>query len=275
VGTPIANRGQAQLEPLIGFFVNTLVMNTDLSGQPSFEAALQRVQETCLDAYSHQDIPFERLVEVINPIRDPSRTPLFQTLFSYQDMSAVSPEMDGVWLEPFELPVTVSRTDTTLWLTRGLQSGLHGLLEYSTDLFDAQTIEGFIERFQVLLEGIVAAPKTAIGELPLLLLDERERLVHEWNVTESDYPRDVCVHELFEVQANQSPEATAIIHDGEAFSYQNLDQRSSQLAQHLISIGVEPGQLVGILLDRSDRTVVALLAVLKAGCAYLPLDPAY
>ncbi|MCP4212592.1 MAG: AMP-binding protein, partial [Halieaceae bacterium] len=253
--------------------VNTLVMNTDLSGQPSFEAALQRVQETCLDAYSHQDIPFERLVEAINPTRDPSRTPLFQTLFSYQDMSALSLTMDEVELEHFELPVTVSRTDTTLWLTRGLQSGLHGLLEYSTDLFDAQTIEGFIERFQVLLEGIVAAPKTPIGKLPLLLANERERLVQEWNDTAADYPRELCIHELISAQVKRIPDRIALEFEDEHLSYAELDERANEVAYRLRGLGIEPAALVAVCLERSADMVVALLGVLKAGCAYLPLDP--
>ena len=275
VGTPIANRPQSQLEPLIGFFVNTLVMNTDLSGQPSFEEALQRVQETCLDAYSHQDIPFERLVEAVNPARDLSRTPLFQTLFSYQDMSAVTLEMDELALEPFELPGTVARTDMTLWLTRGLQGGLHGLLEYSTELFDQETIAGFIERFQVLLEGIVAEPETAIGQLPLLLPDERERLVQEWNATAADYPRESRLHDLIAAQVARTPDAIALEFEDERLSYAELDERANAVAWRLRGLGIEPGALVAVCLERSADLVVALLGVLKAGCAYLPLDPGF
>lgn len=279
VGVPVANRPKPQLEPMIGMFVNTLVMNTDLAADSSFRETLKRVQSTCMDAYGHQDIPFERLVEAVNPTRDLSRTPLFQTLFSYQDMTAVSLEMGSVKVEQFDLPVKVSRTDLTLWLTRGPEDGqpdgIQAVLEYSTDLFDRQSMEDFIQHFLILLDGIATAPDTRIGELPLLSEDERERLVHGWNMTSADYQKEARLQDLIAGQVECTPDAIALEFEDERLSYRELDDRANEVANRLRALGIEPRSLIAVYLNRSADLVVALLGVFKLGCAYLPLDPEF
>jgi amino acid adenylation domain len=273
VGSPIANRNRAEVEGLIGFFVNSLVLRTSLAGNPSFRVLLGRVREVCLGAYAHQDLPFEKLVAELQPERDLSRNPLFQVTFQLFNVpGAGRPD------EPSALPLEVKGAtaifDLRVDMREGAEGALLGRIEYSTDLFGAGTIERLAGHYRRLLEAVADDPDRRLGELPLLTEDER-RLFGEWNQTARFYPRDTTIHTLFEARAGASPEALALIGGQERLSYGELNRRANRLAHHLRARGVGPETLVGVCLERSPGLVVVLLAVLKAGGAYLPLDPAY
>ncbi|MEP7339281.1 MAG: amino acid adenylation domain-containing protein [Acidobacteriota bacterium] len=274
VGTDVANRNRAEIEGLIGFFVNQLVMRADLSGDPSFRELLTRVREMALGAYAHQDLPFDKLVEAINPERDLSRTPLFQVKMLLQNTPAESLELPELTLRRIEFESGVSRFDMVLSLTES-PVGLLALMGYNTDLFDHETINRMLGHLRTVLEQVVATPELRLSQLSLLTPGERAQALVEWNRTEKPYPDDVCLHRLFEAQAARSPEAVAVIFEDRQISYGQLDSRANQLARHLRSLGVGPGALVGVCLERSIEMVVGLLGVLKAGGAYLPMDPAY
>ena len=274
VGTPIANRNRSETEGLIGFFVNTLVLRTDLSENPSFRELLRRTCETCLGAYTYQDIPFEKLVEELQPERDTSRTPLFQVMFQLQNAPREQLELPGVTLDRFPYGHTIAKFDLSLSMSE-TGSGLKASWEYATDLFEATTIQKMVKHFQVLLEGIVANPDQRISELPLLTEEERHQQLVEWNDTEADYPRDQCVHQLFEAQVEKTPNAVALVYEDQHVSYRELNRRANQLAHYLRKLGVGPEVLVGLCLERSPEMIIALLGILKAGGAYVPLDPEY
>jgi amino acid adenylation domain-containing protein/non-ribosomal peptide synthase protein (TIGR01720 family) len=274
VGTPLANRSRAELEGLIGFFVNTLVLRTDLSGNPPFRTLLQRVRETALGAYAHPDVPFEKVVAELQPLRDPSRNPLFQVMFALQNMPVARLELPGLTVSRVETEEVSSTFDLSLSL-RETPQGLAGCCEYDTDLFDKPTIVRMLGHFERLLEGIVANPARRIRELPLLTESERRQLLLEWNRTERDYPRDRCLHQLIAEQAARTPDAIAAIAAGRQITYRELERRANQLARHLCRAGVRPEACIGVCLDRSPELLIALLAVLKAGGAYLPLDVSY
>ena len=274
IGSPIAGRSQRELEGLIGFFVNTLVLRSDLSGNPRFRDLLARVRETALDAYAHQELPFEKLVEELSPERDMSRNPLIQVMFALQNVPHAELTLPGLETTRLDLDTTTAKFDLTLSLTEQPE-GLSGVIEYATDLFDATTIARLAGHFTTLLEGIVADPETPIAELPLLTAAEREQLLVQWNDTAVDYPRDRCIHQLFEQQAARTPDATAVVFEDTRLSYAELNARANQLAHHLITLGVGPDVLVGLCLERSLDLVVGLLGILKAGGAYVPLDPGY
>ncbi|HEY3110881.1 MAG TPA: amino acid adenylation domain-containing protein, partial [Chloroflexota bacterium] len=274
VGTPIANRPRPELEGLIGFFANTLAVRADLSGAPSFRALLGRVKQSCLGAYAHQDLPFERLVEELRPERDPSRSPLIQTMFVYENAPRQPLTIPGLSVEFLEPPDGVARLDLAMVVAERADGGAQATVEYSSDLFDAETIERLLGHYQRLLEGAVSDADRAVEDLPLLLEAERARLL-AWSGDAADRPRDACAHELFEAQAARTPDAIAVVGAGERLTYAELDARANQLAHHLIALGVGAETRVGICLERSVETIVALLAVLKAGGAYLPLDTAY
>jgi non-ribosomal peptide synthetase component F len=274
VGTPIAGRNRAELEPLIGFFVNSLVLRSDLSGNPSFRELLARVREVALAAYAHQDLPFEMLVEDLQPERDASRNPLFQVMF--QLFSAVGARQAASDGRPPRAEVRSGTAKFDLFLD--LWEAPHevtGGIEYSTDLFDADTVARLAGHFRNLLEGMVADPERPLSQLPLLAPDEHRRLVVDWNATARPYPREACVHELFEAQAARTPDAPALVFGERTLSYAQLNERANRLAHRLRALGVGPDRLVGVCLERSLELPVALLAVLKAGGAYLPLDPGY
>ena len=273
IGTPIANRRLAQLEDLIGFFANTLVLRTDLSGNPSFEQLLSRVREVALSAYTHQDLPFELLVEELQPVRDLSHTPLFQVMFVLQNAPMPTLALPGLTVSPLAVAGTTSKFDLTLVMEE-TEQGLVGMWEYSTDLFDATTIARMAGHFQTLLTGIVADPKQRLSDLPLLTESERQQLLVEWNNTHTEYPQ-VCIHQLFEAQVEQRPDAIAVVFGEQQLTYRELNCQANQLAHHLQQLGVGPEVLVGICVERSLLMVVGLLAILKAGGAYVPLDPAY
>ncbi|MET0621647.1 MAG: amino acid adenylation domain-containing protein [Pyrinomonadaceae bacterium] len=274
VGTPIANRNRTELEPLVGFFVNTLVLRTDLSGDPAFRELLGRVREVALGAFAHQDVPFEKLVEELQPERDTSRTPLFQVMFSLQNAPPPPPRMGGLEVSLLDDATTVSPFDLSFDVTERADGLLCGL-EYNTDLFDAATVGRMLRHFAVLLDAATADPTVRLSRLPLLTKEERHQLLVGWNDTAREYPRDKCVHELFEEQAAARPGAVALVCGDERLTYAELDERANQLARHLRACGVSAETRVGILLERETWAAVALLAVLKAGGAWVALDPAY
>jgi amino acid adenylation domain-containing protein len=274
VGTPIAGRTHRELEGLIGFFVNMLALRTDLKGDPSFRHLVQRAKETALGAYAHQDVPFEKLVAELQPVRDLSRQPVFQVLFALQNVPLERLQLPGLELSRTGGGRPTAKLDLSLYVHER-EGRLEGYFEYATDLFDASTVARLASHFKTLLEGIVAAPQARLSELPLLSDAERHRVVVEWNATAVDYPRDKCVHELFEAQAAKTPDAVALVYENGQLSYSELDRRSNQLGHYLRELGVGPDVIVGLCVERSLEMVVGLLGILKAGGAYLPLDPGY
>ena len=274
VGSPVAGRVRPELEGMIGLFVNTLVLRTSLAGDPSFLELLGRVRDVTLGAYDHQDVPFDQVVEALQPPRDPSRTPLFQVLFVLQNLPVTALRLDNLTLSQLPVTTRVSKFDMTMAI-EGTEGGLGGMLEYNADLFDASTIMRMLGHYQALLEGILVDPGRRISELPLLGPDERRELLSAAKGARADYPRDRCFHELFEAQVERTPEAVAIAFEKRRLSYRELNRRANQLAHHLRALGVRPGALVGLCLERCPEMLVGLLAVLKAGGAYVPFDPAY
>ena len=274
VGTPIAGRDNSAVEGLIGFFVNTLVLRADLSGNPAFRDLLVRVREMTLGAYAHQDLPFEKLVAELLPERRLSQSPLFQVLFSYQNMPTSELQFLGLRTVPLEISTDTAKFDLTLTMIEEAGS-LMGSVEYNTDLFDAATVERMVDHYQTLLEGIVANPGQCIGELPLLTAAEKHQVLVEWNDTQADYPKDKCVHELFEEQVERTPDDIALVFDDQQWTYRELNSRANQLARYLQSCGVRPQARVGICVERSLELIVGLLGILKAGGVYVPLDANY
>ncbi|MBE9178017.1 amino acid adenylation domain-containing protein [Oculatella sp. LEGE 06141] len=284
VGSPIANRHRSELEGLIGFFVNSLVMRSNLSGNPTFRELLERVRHVALEAYEHQDLPFEKLVEALDPDRDLSRNPLFQVALALQNAPMPSLELPELMLEPMPLESGSTRFDLEVHLwepTHGLRSlwqsqeGLSGFISYSTDLFDRDRINRLVLHFQTLLEGIVANPDARLSELPLLTPAEQQQLVVEWNQTHTENRTERCFHHIVEAQVQLAPEAIAIVSEQGALTYEELNQRADELAQVLRQMGVQPDSLVGLCVDRSADMMVGILGILKAGGAYVPLDPSY
>jgi len=274
VGFPIANRNWAGTAELIGLFVNTLVLRTDLSGRSTFKELLIKVRDVCLGAYAHQDLPFEKLVEELHAERDLSRNPLFQVMFTFHNRDLPTFKLPDLASEAIELEGSTSKLDLTLSLAE--QNGkLIGFFEYRTDLFDSSTIERMIGHFQTILEGIVADPDQPISTLSLLTEAEHHQLLIEWNDTQADYPKNSCIHELFEAQVERTHEAIAVEFEEKKLTYRELNARASQLAHHLRHLGVGPERLVGICVERSLEMMIGLLGILKAGGAYVPLDPAY
>jgi amino acid adenylation domain-containing protein len=273
VGSPIANRNRDELKGLIGFFVNTLVLRTDLSGNPSFRELLERVRRVALGAYAHQDLPFEQLVEALQPERDASHTPLFQVAFILRNALDLE-EIPGLTLSPLNVESETAQFDLSLVVER-TERGLIAAFEYNTDLFDADTIARMLGHFQTLLLGIVANPQAKLSDLPLLTEAEKHQLLVEWNDTQVDYPQDGCIHQLFEAQVKRTPDAIALIFENQQLTYRELNNRANQLAHSLQQLGVKPEVLVGICMERSVEMVVGLLGILKAGGAYVPLDPTY
>ncbi|HEX5758263.1 MAG TPA: amino acid adenylation domain-containing protein [Thermoanaerobaculia bacterium] len=271
VGSPIAGRNRAETEGLIGFFVNTLVLRADLAGDPQFTGLLARVRDVTLDAYAHQDLPFEKLVEELRPRRDLSHTPLFQVVFGLQNAPPARAHLPGLELRRLDVPVATAKFDLVLQLFE-TPSGLAGGLELNRDLFDPTTAERLLRQLATLLDGAAAAPETRLSELPLLTAPERQQLLGEWNDTDAPFPRHLCLQELFETHAERSPEAVAVVAPGETLTYGELERRANRLARALRDGGTRAGDLVGIYLERSAEMVVAVLAVHKAGGAYVPLE---
>ncbi|HEU0054994.1 MAG TPA: condensation domain-containing protein, partial [Longimicrobium sp.] len=273
VGSPIAGRNRAETEGLVGFFVNTLALRTDLSGDPGFRELLERVRRTALDAYAHQELPFETLVEALRIPRDLSRQPLFQAMLMLHRRQGNASVLPAVGGEPLEADTGTSIFDLGLYAWDRPQ-GLRTRLEYNADLFDAATAARFVERLRTLLEGIAADPDAPISRLPLMTADEKARLA-AWNATEKDYPGSDCIHEIIARQAAATPNAVAVVFEDERVTYAELDARANRLANHLRALGVGPEVRVGVCAERSVELVVALLGTLRAGGGYVPLDPGY
>jgi amino acid adenylation domain-containing protein len=271
VGSPIAGRTRAELEDLIGFFVNTVVLRADVSEGPGFRELLGRVRDTTLDAYAHQNVPFEKLVEVLAPPRDLARTPLFQVMFVLQNAPGGQLEFGDARLEPMDLETGTAKFELTLSLEE-TEHGVHGFLEYDTDLFDTATAERLVREFETLLTGIVADPELPVTEQPLLTERQRHQILEEWNNTDAEIP-DLAVHQLFEAQVARTPEAVALIHGDRSITYTELNQQANRIARSLLVR--DTGAHVGIHMGRSIELVAAQLGILKAGKAYVSLDPAY
>ena len=274
VGTPVAGRMQAETEALIGFFINMLVLRTDLTGAPSFRQLTRRVREVALAAYAHQDVPFEKLVEELNPERDLRHTPLFQTVMVFQNTPEETAKMRDVQLATLNAEDGMAKFDLMLNLME--RSGrMWGQIQYRTGLFEAATIERFASHFVQLLDSIAANPDERIDRLPLLSAAERQQQLVEWNDTTKEFANEAHLHELFEAQVRRTPNAVALSYEDTSLTYLELNERSNQLAHHLCSLGVGPDSPVALCLERGIEMIVGILGVLKAGGAYLPLDPVY
>ncbi|MEH1940520.1 MAG: amino acid adenylation domain-containing protein [Nostoc sp.] len=274
VGSPTASRNRAEIEPLIGFFVNVLVLRSNLDGELSFRKFLSQVKSTALDAYVHQDLPFEKLVEELQPKRDLSYNPLFQVMFALQNVPLPTPKLSDISITAQEGHSGTAKFDLTLFM-EDREQGLVATVEYNTDLFNPDTITRMLGHFQTMLEGIVINPNNAIGDLPLLTASEKQQLIYEWNDTKTDYPADLCIHQLFEAQVERTPNAVAVVFENKQLTYHELNNQANQLAHYLKHLGIKPEMLVGICVERSPETIVGILAILKAGGAYLPLDRGY
>ncbi|HEY0737424.1 MAG TPA: amino acid adenylation domain-containing protein [Herpetosiphonaceae bacterium] len=279
IGLPVLNRQRREAEGLIGIFVNTLVLRTDLSGNPSFQALLRRVRDTALQAYQHQSYPFEKLVDALQITRDPSSTPLFQVMLSIGAGAESDESWPGLTLHAYEVERRGANFDLTLEVTEH-SDGLHCAFVYRADLFEAATVERMARHFCALLEAGVAQPETPIELLPLLSQPEQRQILEDWNATQVVYPQAHCLHQLVEEQAERTPDAVAVSFEARSrepvqLTYRQLNQRANQLAHFLIARGVGQEMLVGIAAERSLELVIGLLGVLKAGAAYVPLDPTY
>jgi amino acid adenylation domain-containing protein len=275
VGVPVAGRRRPELETLIGFFVNTLVLRGDLSGDPSFRGYLRRVRERALEAYAHQDVPFEKLVEELVTNRDPSRNPLFQAAFAFHNTAPAEWTLPGLEVHVIEAESTVSaKFDLTLSV-RDVGGTLRARVEYASDLFDADTIERMMHHWTTLLEDAVAHPDRSVSQLRLMDDAARRRAIDEWNDTRGDYPAEQGVAALFAARARLTPSANAVVGVEPPLTYGALEARSRALARRLREAGVPPGARVGVCIERSAEEIVAFLGVFMAGCAYVPLDPAH
>jgi|GEM_PF-597043 len=274
VGSPVANRNSQEFEEVIGLFINILVMRTDLSGDPSFVDLLQRVRQTVLGAQEHQELPFDRLVEALQPERDLSHAPIVQVLFVQLVKPPQSINLPGLVLKPQEVEAGTMRFDLSLSILE-MEDGLGGRLEYDTNLFEPATASRLVQQFQTLISGVVLNPDQRISQLPLLTGVERHQLLVEWQDTYVELDEDLLFLDLFEQQVESAGDRVALLFEELQLTYSELNRRSNQLARHLRQLGIGPGSLVALYLDRSPEMLVSLLAVLKTGAAYVPLDPGY
>ncbi|GHC63193.1 non-ribosomal peptide synthetase [Streptomyces cinnamoneus] len=279
IGSAVAGRTDEALDDLVGFFVNTLVLRTDLSGNPTFRELVERVKETDLAAYAHQDIPFERLVDELSPVRSLARHPLFQVMLSMQNTPAVDMRLGTVPATPMPVAVDTAKFDLSFQLGEsfgpdGIPAGIEGGIEFATDLFDRATVEDIAGRLERLLTAVCAEPGMSIGLVDVLAPGEHERILTEWNPEPYEAPRE-GLPELFEAQAARTPDVVAVVSDQGSLTYAELNARANRLARYLIGQGVGPEHLVALALPRSEHAIVALLGVLKAGAGYLPVDPDY
>ena len=273
VGSGLANRSQSEIEPLIGFFVNALPLRVDLSGNPTFIDLLGRVRDIALDAYMHQDVPLERLVEELQPDRSLSYTPLYQVMFAFQNAPGPSAGVPGLSIEPLEAEHVTAKFDLTVFFEE-TGPGLEGALVYSTALFDRESIRRMAGHLRMLLSAVAENPAVRIESVALLPDEERNRLLAEWTATGREIPA-TCLAELFEAQAAATPEAVAVRCGGEHLTYRQLNARSNQVGHYLQSLGARPETLIGLCIDRSLETIIAIVGIIKAGGAYLPLDSSY
>jgi amino acid adenylation domain-containing protein len=274
IGSPSAHRSRTELEGLIGFFVNTLALRIDTASS-SVAELIAKAKEQTLAAQAHEDLPFEQVVELLQPPRSLAHAPLFQVMFAWQNTPEASLGLQGLTAEALAAPYGVAKFDLTLSLAETGER-IEGNLAYATALFDPATVQRWVDYLQTLLIAIAdVSADTEVGKLPLLSEAERQQVLVEWNATEADYPKDQCIHQLFETQAELTPEAIALVFEQQSLTYAQLNARANQLAHHLIHLGIKPDDRVAIGVERSLEMVVGLLAILKAGGAYVPLDPAY
>ncbi|MBN1481963.1 amino acid adenylation domain-containing protein [candidate division KSB1 bacterium] len=276
VGSPIANRNYSETEALIGFFVNTLVLRAELSNRMTFEELLTQVRDYTLDAYAHQDVPFEQLVDRLERERDMSRSPLFQVMFVLQNTprGSIGFEQSSLAMEVVEADERAAKFDITLVMAES-SDGYYAEFEYNTDLFKKESIQRMADHFVLLLQQMVKSPHAQISELELVTEAEKTAIIQSWNATDVSFPRDKCIHELFEERIARTPDAPALYFEGELLTFAELNQRVNTLAHYLRALGVGPEKLVGISVEKSIEQVVGLLGVLKAGGVYVPIDPGY
>ncbi|MBW4546637.1 MAG: amino acid adenylation domain-containing protein [Symplocastrum torsivum CPER-KK1] len=274
VGSPVGDRNGVNRDGLIGSFVNALVLRTKLSGNLSFRELQAQVHEVTLEASAHQDLPFETLLEELQAERNLNHHPLFQVMFVFQEASTLSLTLPNLTVNSPQVESPIAALDLTLVLKETSQ-GISGWFEYNADLFDAATITRMTGHFQTLLEGILGNPDTRVSDLPLLTAAERYQLLVEWNNTQADYPKQTCIHQLFEELVERTPDAVAVVFEDQQLTYRELNSRANQLAHYLQGLGVKPDVLVAISVERSIEMVVGFLGILKAGGAYVPLDPSY
>jgi natural product biosynthesis luciferase-like monooxygenase protein/amino acid adenylation domain-containing protein len=274
VGSPIAGRTRREVEGLIGLFLNTLIFRASVDGQMTFQQLLEQARKMALEAYAHQDLPFEKLVDSLHIERDLSRPPVFQAMFVLQNTPLPPMEMAGLTLEPTLVESGTAKFDLTFVLEEA-EDGLRGYMEYNTALFEPATIERMLGHYSKLLEGVAKNPQTRLAEIPLLTEGERHLILEEWNDTRADYPADKCIHHQFEEQVSRTPDAVAVVFENRKLTYRELNNRANHLARHLQSLGVGPEVRVGICARRSLEMVIGLMAIHKAGGAYVPLDPSY
>lgn len=292
VGSGVANRRLRETEGLIGMIVNNIVLRTDVSGNPTFKQLLEQVRQVTLEGYANEDLPFDKVVEVLKPVRHLSYNPLFQVMFSFHDAQLPDLNLSGLSIKlneavsnksaKFDLDIVViprseqrvGRNSTSE--TKGIETeGITMVWEYNTDLFDESTINRMVEDYQTLLQGILANPNQKLSQYSLLTEQQKHQLLVEWNNTQAEYPKVNGIHQLFEEQVKKTPEAIAVLFEDKYLSYQQLNEQANQLAHYLKTLGVKPDDLVGIFLERSLEMFIGLLGILKAGGAYLPLDPTY
>lgn len=274
IGTTVSGRGPADGDGVVGFFVNNLVLRADLSGDPTFRELLGRAAAVVDEALAHQDIPFDTLVQEIRPQRDASHQPLFQVLFEHRRVAGDHFMLDGVRATVQPLHNGTSKFDLSVCMEERAD-GLHGVIEFNTDLFDREVIERLAGHYQMLLEGFTTDPEQRLSQVPLITAAEQQQMLVDWNRTEVDYPRDRRLHELVEDQVARSPDSVAVVFENRQFTYRELNTRANQLAHHLKTFGVGPEVLVGLCVERSPEMVVGLLGILKTGGGYVPLDPGF
>ncbi|MFD9906701.1 amino acid adenylation domain-containing protein [Streptomyces sp. NPDC059063] len=278
IGSPVAGRTDEALEDAVGFFVNTLVLRTDVSGDPTFRELIGRVRESDLAAFAHQDVPFERLVEVLNPVRSLGRHPLFQVMLAFQNTDLPTVDLPGLRVAPEQLPRGGAKFDLSVdvgeTFADGAPGGITGCVDYSADLYDRATAQAFADRLAAFLTAVCAAPDERVAHHDLTTAAERDLLLNQWNDTRRDIP-DGLIHELFQEQVRRSPDSVAVAYEGTELSYATLNAEVNRLARLLVARGAGPERFVAMAMPRSERMLVTLLAVLKSGAAYLPVDPEY
>jgi amino acid adenylation domain-containing protein len=275
VGTPFANRQRSEVEPLIGFFVNTLALRVQLDNDPSVAALIEQVKSTTLAAHAHQDLPFEQVVELVNPERSLGHSPIFQAMLTLLNMPDSEPmSLPGLTLSGIATAHTTAHYDLSLSLAEA-DGELVGRLEYASDLFDHSTVERLAQHFRVLLAGMVADEQKSVSALPLLSAEQRQQLLVDFNDTKVEYPSNLLIHQLFEVRASAQPDAIALVFEERRLSYGELNRRANIVAHALLALGIRPDDRVALCVERGPEMVAGLLGVLKAGAAYVPLDPAY
>ena len=274
VGTTIANRTREEIEGLIGFFVNTLALRSEVNAELSFNDFLQSVKVTTLEAYENQDLPFEKVVEIVEQERNPAYSPLFQAMMVLQNTPVRKLKLSGLSIEPVELESQSSKFDLVFELNETVE-GISGQVEYNTDLFNWDRMKRMIKHFKILLRSIISDPTAKISDLEILTPREKHQLLVDWNNTDVNYPKEKCIHHLFEEQVEKTPDKVAIVFEDKELTYFQLNERANQLAHYLQKKGVKPESLVGICVERSLEMLVGLLGILKAGGAYVPIDPTY